>query len=107
MPEQPPLGERRPRRGQSVYAQSVGALIGMGACLALVYLVPAVLAVLPVGVLFLWSAVLGAGVADFRQFERLGAAITRQEAVALNYLVGIGLPLAVLFLASFWLGAAP
>jgi hypothetical protein len=97
--------EEYPRRGQSVYAQTVGALAGMGLVLGLVYLFPGLLNVAPLGVLFLWGAVLGAGIADYRQFERTGAMITRQQRPVLNYLVGAGLPLLVLVLATIWLAA--
>jgi hypothetical protein len=51
--------------------------------------------------LILWSGVVGMVVTNFRQFGRAGAVLTGGENKALNYFIGLALPVTLLLIVYF------
>jgi hypothetical protein len=82
--------------------QFIGLFAGIGLGMMISSAVPAIRENVDLGVVILWSGVAGVIVTAIDQFEVAGAALTRSENKALNYAVGLGVPLAILALIQLF-----
>jgi hypothetical protein len=76
----------------------LGIFGGIGLAMAISALIPAIRENYSLGVVILWGGALGGAVMSLERFERAGAALTKKDNRALNYAVGLGIPIALLIL---------
>ena len=79
----------------------IGLFGGIGLGLVVGSLVPWIRENLDLTSLILWSGAIGMVVTNFRQFGQAGAVLTRGENKALNYFIGLALPVALLLIVYF------
>ena len=81
----------------------VGIVLGASAAMMISSLIPAIREQYTLGIVLLWGGAIGGLLASYERFERAGAALTRREGRALNYAVGFGVPVLILFLMYWFL----
>lgn len=97
---EPQSPERHVRRSNFL-REIFGIALGVGAGLMIGSILPQIRETTSMGSVMLWSGAAGGFLASLDRFEQAGAALTRSENRLKNYLVGVGIPLAILLLFLF------
>ena len=90
--------ERIKTRQKNFRRELVGMVAGIGLALVVSALLPSVRQNYSLGIALLWGAAIGGAVASLERFERAGAALTKKDNRALNYCIGLGIPVIILVL---------
>ena len=75
----------------------LGIFLGISLAMMISSVVPSVRENYTLGIVVLWGGALGGLLTSYERFERAGAALTRGENKALNYIIGISIPLLAIF----------
>lgn len=74
----------------------LGIAGGIGLAMAVGAAVPAIRENVSLELMILWGGAIGGVVMSLERFERAGAGLTRRENRALNFAVGLGVPMVLL-----------
>ncbi|NUM44268.1 MAG: hypothetical protein HUU38_06135 [Anaerolineales bacterium] len=88
----------RQARRKNFRRELMGIFGGIGLAMAISALIPAIRENYSLGLVILWGGAIGGAVMSMDRFERAGAALTKKDNRALNYAVGLGIPVVILIL---------
>ncbi|HNB50576.1 MAG TPA: hypothetical protein PK530_01465 [Anaerolineales bacterium] len=94
--------EARQVRRANFRRELLGMFGGIGLAMVISSFVPAIREHYSLGVVILWGGAIGGVVMSLERFEHAGPVLTKKDNRALNYVVGLGLPI-LLLLLIFWI----